>query len=168
MPLQGKEPPATKLTALIVDGNPQLQRVMIRHLIQMGYRVLSARHYHAAILHLASDEMNIACVDVHLPCKSGYQVCEYIRGVLGVLDLPILMTSDRATPTDMAHAEDVGANAFLCKPFSMRALSDCFRSLLHAFGETKPLTHELQLLMSIPRSIKRAAERSGEVCLSAA
>jgi DNA-binding NtrC family response regulator len=51
------------------------------------------------------------------PSKSGYELCEHIRGSLALVELPILMTSEYASPEDLAYAEGAGANAFLDKPF---------------------------------------------------
>jgi DNA-binding response OmpR family regulator len=162
MSSRNEELDVTKRTALIVEDNPQLQKSMSRQLRRMDFRVLSASNYRVAAFHLATREPNFACVDVQLPCRSGYQLCEYIRGALGFLMLPILMTSDCGTPTDMAYAEDAGANAFLCKPFSMRELADCIRSLLNKFGCGATPTHQLQLLPGTPGSVRHAADRSGE------
>jgi DNA-binding response OmpR family regulator len=152
----------TKRTALVVEDDPHLQKAMSKQLERMNFQVLSAQHYEAAALHLAKLEPKIACVDVQLPCKSGYQLCEYIRRALGFLKLPILMTSDHGSPTDMAYAEDAGANAFLCKPFSMRELGECVESLLNAVGRLAAPTHELQLLVGTPGWLRYAADRSGQ------
>jgi DNA-binding response OmpR family regulator len=69
-------------------------------------------------------------VDVGLPTRSGYELCEYIRGTLGLTQVPILVTSDSGYPEDMAHAEQAGANAFLTKPFSMHQLSHNVAAML--------------------------------------
>jgi two-component system chemotaxis response regulator CheY len=89
-----------------------------------------ANHYDAAVCHLAVGEPHVICIDVGLPNKSGYELCEHIRGSLRFVGLPILMTSDHGDPGDMAYAENAGANAFLHKPFSMLQLAHCIESLL--------------------------------------
>lgn len=152
----------SRRTALVVEDNPHLQWAMRKELERMEFQVLSAQHYEAAALHLAHLEPKIACVDVQLPCKSGYQLCEHIRRALGFLKLPILMTSDHGSPTDMAYAEDAGANAFLCKPFSMREFGECVESLLSAVGRITAPTRELQLLAESPGWFQDAAARSGQ------
>jgi DNA-binding response OmpR family regulator len=59
--------------------------------------------------------------------------------------IPIVATSERGTSHDMAHAEDARANAFLLKPFSMRELANCVRSLLDRTPSGSPLRHTLAL-----------------------
>jgi DNA-binding response OmpR family regulator len=121
---------AKRSTALIVEDDPKLQNAMSAQLRQMGLEVLVANHYDAALRHLAVGEPHVICIDVGLPNKSGYELCEHIRSSLRFLGLPILMTSDHGDPGEMAYAEDAGANAFLQKPFSMRQLAHCIESLL--------------------------------------
>ena len=137
----------TRRTALIVDGDPQLRKCMTMHLESMDFHVLSTHHYDGAIHHLTTRDLHFACVDVQLPSKSGYELCEHIRGSLGLLGLPILMTSEYGNPEDMAYAEAAGGNAFLRKPFSMRELARCVDSLLD-MASSRPSTHELQPLVS--------------------
>ncbi len=110
----------------------------------MGLDVLEAGHYDAAACHLAVADFDLVCIDIGLPNKSGYELCEHIRGSMRLAELPILMTSEHGNPGDMAHAENAGGNAFLHKPFSMRQLAQCIESLL-AVSPRIPLTFELQV-----------------------
>jgi DNA-binding response OmpR family regulator len=129
---------AKRSTALIVEDDPKLQNAMSAQLRHMGLDVLLANHYDAAVCHLAVGEPHVICIDVGLPNKSGYELCEHIRGSLGFMGLPILMTSDHGDPGDMAYAENAGANAFLHKPFSMRQLAHCVESLLEVSRTALP------------------------------
>jgi two-component system chemotaxis response regulator CheY len=133
-------------SALVVEDDPRLQRLMSAQLRSMGLRVLSASNYQAAVIHLMAEAFAIACIDVGLPNKSGYDLCEHVRSSLGLVKMPIVVTSDHGSPTDMAYAEDAGGNAFLRKPFSMQQLARCIESMLDANRRSGPLEHELQLL----------------------
>jgi DNA-binding response OmpR family regulator len=141
---------ATRITALarrvalIVEDDPRVQRSMSKQLWRAGFQVLSALHYDAAVLHLANRKPHVVCVDVGLPAKSGYELCEYIRGPLGLTLVPIIVTSEYGHSEDMAFAEAVGANAFLRKPFSSQQLTDCVESLLNRTPGSAPPAHELE------------------------
>jgi two-component system OmpR family response regulator len=135
-----------KRTALVVEDDPRLQKAMSMQFGRMDFDVLLASHYDDALRHLATGEPQLACVDVGLPNKSGYELCEHIRGSLGLAELPILMTSDYGTAGDMAFAEDAGGNAFLRKPFTMQELTDCVESMLNATRRSPALVHELKPL----------------------
>ncbi len=135
---------------------------MRKQLAQMGFRVFSASHYDGALRHLATHEADIACIDVGLPSKSGYELCEHMRRALGLAGLPIIMTSEFGSPGDMAQAEDAGGNAFLHKPFSMRQLARCVESLVDSTGGSVPPRHELELRASSPRPLGYVRHRRGE------
>ena len=130
-------------TALIVEDDPRLQKSMGKHLARAGFDVLSAPHYDAAVCHLAARRPHLVCVHVGLPEKSGYELCEYIRGPLGLTLVPIILTGERAHSQEMAFAEAAGANAFLCKPFSTFQLAACVASLLDRTPWSTPPVHEL-------------------------
>jgi DNA-binding response OmpR family regulator len=135
-------------TALVVEDDPRLQRRMSKQLGRLGLHVLSALHYDAAICHLAKRKPHVICLDVGLPAKSGYELCEYIRGPLKLTRVPIIMTSEYGRSEDMAFAEVVGGNAFLRKPFSNRQLTDCVKALLYRTAGSSPPAHELERLIS--------------------
>jgi DNA-binding response OmpR family regulator len=155
MSLRKRRTDAARRTALIVEDDPRLQRAMTHHFERMDFHVLSASHYDAAVRHLTSGEPHIVCVDVRLPNKSGYELCEHIRDSLGFVGLPIIMTSEYGSPGDMAFAEDAGGNAFLRKPFSMRQLTRCVESLLNAPRRRWPPIRQLQALGPKPISAGR-------------
>jgi CheY-like chemotaxis protein len=133
----------TRRTVLIVEDDPGLQKVMIEHVARMDVHVLTASHYAAALAHLESGAPDLACVDIGLPTESGYELCEYIRGPLGLSRLPIMVTSEFGSPQELAYAEEAGANAFLVKPFSMPHLGASISALLD--GLWPSTAHILQL-----------------------
>lgn len=124
--------------ALIVDDDPVLQSVMSRHLERMSFEVARALHYGAAVVHLTARRPHLVCVNLELPTQSGYELCEYIRGPLGLTGVPILVTSDCRFARDLASAEEAGANAFLKKPFTMRELTTCIDALLGKTHRSDP------------------------------
>lgn len=128
---------------LVVDDDPVLQRAMVALLAAMDFEVLGASHYEAAIEHLATRRPQLVCVDVGLPTRSGYELCEHIRGPLGLTTVPILMTYDSGFPEDMASAEEAGANAFLKKPFSMQQLTSYVEALIDRQHKSEAHMHHL-------------------------
>ena len=131
--------------ALVVDDDPALLRAMIHQLERMGFEATGALHYEAAVLQLASQRPNLVCVDLELPTLSGYDLCEHIRGPLGLTGVPILVMSDSCFARDMANAEEAGANAFLKKPFSMHQLTNYVEALLRKPHRSEPYLRRLQL-----------------------
>ena len=116
--------------ALIVEDDPVFQRTMTRHLEAMRFAVLASFDYRMAVRHLETQTPDIVFVDLGLPSESGYELCEHVRREPSVALVPIVLTSERTFPEDMARAEEAGANVFLRKPFSMARLTACVEMLL--------------------------------------
>lgn len=119
-----------KRFVLIVDDDPDLQRAMAAELQRMDFEAAGALHYDDALDRLAERSPHFICVNLELPTRSGYELCEHLRAALALTHLPILATSNSGFPSDLANAETAGANAFLKKPFSMAEFRSCVEGLL--------------------------------------
>ena len=131
--------------ALIVEDDPTLQRAMTRHLEHMSFEVTGTHHYAAAVGHLAVRRPHLVCIGLELPTQSGYELCEYIRGPLGLTSVPILVTSHSCFAGEMASAEEAGASAFLKKPFTMGQLTKYVDALLGQLHPSVPYLRRPQL-----------------------
>jgi DNA-binding response OmpR family regulator len=116
--------------ALVVEDDPLLQGAIAAYLRGLSFRVVTALHYRAAVRALEREQPDVICVDLGLPAESGYELCEHIRRLAPLMTVPIVLTSERSFPEDMARAEEAGANAFLKKPFSMAQLGQCIDDVL--------------------------------------
>lgn len=130
---------------LVVEDDPVLQRAMAKALEEARFRVITASDYETAVACLKELRPTLACVDLSLPRQPGYELCEYIRRQPELIYIPILVTSDRAFPEDMAHAEEAGANAFLKKPFAMKKLLKYVGALLDGPNSSRPSVRRLRL-----------------------
>jgi DNA-binding response OmpR family regulator len=128
--VKASERTVTRRIALVVDDDPFMQREMAKHLEVAKFTVRMASDFDAAVLHLATCTPDVACIDVGLPGELGYELCEHIRSRAHLVWLPILATSERTRPEDIAHAEEAGASAFLKKPFPMDRLLKYVSALL--------------------------------------
>ena len=130
--------------ALVVEDDPALLETMRRQLAGERFHVLTAYDYETAVHQLEKTRPDVVCIDICLPNESGYELCERIRQEPALCFVPIVVTSDRGFPEDMARAEDAGANAFLKKPFSMRLLTECVDMLMAGGGESRPPMRRLR------------------------
>jgi DNA-binding response OmpR family regulator len=129
---------------LVVEDDPALLAAMRRHLVTVGFEVLTATDYQAAISQLKTTLLHGVCIDLCLPNESGYELCEHIREEPALCFVPIMVTSERAFPEDMARAEEAGANAFLKKPFSMPVLAECVDMLIAGGADSRPPIRRLR------------------------
>ena len=119
-------------TALIVEDDPKLAKAMAQAAKGMGFEVVTASDFRTAVKELETHRPIWVSIDLELPDESGYELCEHIRGPLGMLAIPILVTSTRASLEHKANAEEAGANAFLAKPFTMGRFRDNIDALFDA------------------------------------
>jgi CheY-like chemotaxis protein len=145
LPFRARVALGMRRLALIVEDDPTLQRAMRAELDAAKFDVLLAYDLDTAVRHLAKSEPQLVCVDLGLPSASGYEVCEYIRRQSHLLNVPILVTSERGFPEDMAHAEEAGADAFLKKPFTMKRLMKYITALLDGPSTSRPSIRRLRI-----------------------
>jgi DNA-binding response OmpR family regulator len=131
--------------ALVVEDDPVLQDAVRRHLEGMGLRVIVSFDYRGAVRNLTAVAPDVISVDLGLPAESGYELCEHVRSQPALAGVPILVSSERTFPEDMARAEEAGANAFLRKPFSMKQFEEAIKMLLaDAPAASRPWVRRLQ------------------------
>ena len=131
-------------TILFVNDHPGEAETIHRQLKDEGFAVQSATDYQSAVKLLSAGVPSLVCLDLTLPRESGYELCEYIRSQRRLEWLPILVMSERGSPEEMAHAEELGANAYLKKPFSRDRLLKYVGALLDGPQASRPSVRRLR------------------------
>ena len=115
--------------ALVVEDHPDARALVRTYLLSMGVEVVDVAEGRSAIRQLELSPPDLVCLDLMLPELSGFEVCEFMRAHPALREVPILIMSARAKPMDRAFAEEVGATAYLVKPFTTidfsRAVTAC-------------------------------------------
>src|SRR6516225_1390138 len=115
--------------ALVVEDHPDARALVRTYLLSMGLEVVDVAEGRSAIRQLELSPPDLVCLDLMLPELSGFEVCEFMRAHPALREVPILIMSARAKPMDRAFAEEVGATAYLVKPFKKidfsRAVTAC-------------------------------------------
>jgi CheY-like chemotaxis protein len=138
-------PLAHRRTVLLVEDYPPDRETFRRYLEEGGYNVVTAADYQAAVTALqTTKKIHVVCADLTLPRESGYELCEHMRREPRVSSIPILVMSDRVSPEDMAYAEQVGANAFLKKPFTRERMLKYVTALLDGANASRPSVRRLK------------------------
>jgi DNA-binding response OmpR family regulator len=120
-PTVGK-PGQTSLAApiLVVEDDQTTCDVVRAYLESSGYRVVICRSGGEALDFVRQTEPRCLILDVMLPGKDGFQICEEIRRSGSIV--PILFLSARADEPDRVDGLRAGADDYLVKPFSPREL----------------------------------------------
>jgi DNA-binding response OmpR family regulator len=95
-----------------------------------GHLVSVARDGDAALAAIRELRPDLVLLDVMMPGKTGFEVCQAVRGDESLAGVKILMLSAKGRETDLAKGQALGADAYMTKPFSTRALADKVKELL--------------------------------------
>ena len=120
----------TTHTVLIADDEPNIL-VTLEFLMQReGHRVLLARDGDEALAQLRAHRPQLVLLDVMMPGKTGFEVCQALRADEALAHTKVLMLTAKGRDTDVAQGLGVGADAYMTKPFSTRELAARVRELL--------------------------------------
>ena len=115
---------------LIADDEPNIL-ISLEYLMKReGYTVSVARDGEEAIAAVLHERPALVLLDVMMPKKSGFEVCQELRANDAVKDTLILMLTAKGRETDVAKGLGLGANAYMTKPFSTRELVQKVRQML--------------------------------------
>jgi len=107
---------------LIVDDEPNIV-VSLQFLMQReGYQVEVAADGEAALVAMAERTPALVVLDVMLPGLNGFEVCRLVRADPRWRGVKIVMLSARGREAEVAKGLALGADAYVTKPFSTRAL----------------------------------------------
>jgi DNA-binding response OmpR family regulator len=117
---------------LIADDEPNIV-VSLEYLMKRaGYEVLVARDGQEAIDTIRRERPRLVLLDVMMPKKSGFEVCQELRADETLRDTLVLMLSAKGRDTDVDKGLGVGADAYMTKPFSTKDLAAKVAQMLGA------------------------------------
>jgi two-component system, OmpR family, alkaline phosphatase synthesis response regulator PhoP len=115
---------------LIADDEPNILISLEFLMKREGYTVHLAHDGQEALDVLRRERPRLVLLDVMMPRKTGFEVCQEVRNDEAVRDTLILMLTAKGRETDIVKGLALGANAYMTKPFSTRELVDKVRSML--------------------------------------
>jgi DNA-binding response OmpR family regulator len=119
---------------LVVDDEDSIT-LSLRHLMKReGYAVSVARDGEEALAAVAGDPPDLILLDVMIPKRDGYDVCQTIRANPAWSAVKIVMVSAKGRDIEVEKGLALGADAYVTKPFSTRELAEMVRGLIGAGG----------------------------------
>jgi len=105
---------------LIVDDEPNILLSLKFLLQQAGFEVYTATDGQAALEALQAQPVDLVLLDVMLPNKSGYEVCQAVRANPAWNAVKVIMLTARGREIDREKGEALGADDYITKPFATR------------------------------------------------
>jgi DNA-binding response OmpR family regulator len=104
---------------LVVDDEVKILEVVKAFLENKGYIIFIAENGRQAFEILESENVSLVLLDLMLPEMSGEEICKAIRKKSRI---PIIMLTAKADESDMLEGLGIGADDYITKPFSLKAL----------------------------------------------
>jgi DNA-binding response OmpR family regulator len=115
------------MAILVVEDEEDLSDLLSFILRRAGHEVILAFDGDSALRLWRERQPELVLLDINLPRRSGWEVCEAIRRESST---PIMILSGADTEEDMVRGLDLGAEDYITKPFSPRLLQARIRTLL--------------------------------------
>ena len=108
---------------LVADDEPHIRRILVTFLEAAGFGVDTVADGAAALERLRDSEpYDLMVLDILMPEASGFEVLAEVRSLERAEPLPVLILTAKGQDADREKAFDLGADAFLTKPFSPKKL----------------------------------------------
>jgi len=117
---------------LIADDEPNIVASLEFLMEQAGYEVKLAANGQEALDLVASFRPDLVLLDVMMPVKNGYEVCQILKSDPALRAVKVVMLSAKGRDVEVAKGLELGADAYVTKPFSTRDLVAQIRDLLGA------------------------------------
>ena len=115
---------------LVVDDETQMVDMVKMRLEANDYLVLTAYDGQEALEKARREKPDLIILDLMLPKMDGYKVCGLLKGDAKFVKIPIIMFSAKAQKEDIKLGEELGADAYISKPFESQVLLGKIKELL--------------------------------------
>lgn len=136
----------TPMRVQIIEDEPKLAQLLMDYLGAAGYQTDWVNHGREALARFQAFQPDLVLLDLMLPGRDGLDVCKDIRRVSQV---PIIMVTARVEEIDRLLGLEIGADDYICKPFSPREVMARVKAILRRIPSTPrhttPDTGELKI-----------------------
>ena len=115
---------------LIVDDEPDLIMMLRLRLEAAGYEILEAADGQDALEKARREKPDLIILDLMLPKLDGYKVCRMLKFDEKYKHIPIIIFTARVQDSQKKLGEEVGADAYIAKPFEPPVLLGKIKELL--------------------------------------
>jgi len=115
---------------LVVDDEPNIVLSLEFLMKQAGFRVRTASDGETALRDIQTDPPDLVLLDVNMPRKSGYEVCEAVRADPKLKQVRIIMLTAKGRDIEREKGLALGADDYVTKPFATQEVVDKVQALL--------------------------------------
>ena len=124
---------------LVVEDEPKIARIVEDYLKNAGYQVTIVSHGNDVLPQIQKIMPDLIILDIMLPGKDGMEICKEIRKTSNI---PIIMLTAKVEEIDRLIGLEIGADDYICKPFSPREVVARVKAVLRR-ARPEPLQEQL-------------------------
>jgi len=144
----------SSMTVLVADDQEPNRELLSALLTAEGYQVICAEDGDKALSLIRNREIDLALLDVVMPRRTGFTVCQIAKSTPETRLIPIVLVTGLDKPDDRVHGAMCGADDFLSKPVNKHELLARVHSLLQLKQFTDELDNAETVLFSLALTIE--------------
>lgn len=117
---------------LVVDDEAMIREMVKARLEANNYEVITAADGQEALDKARKENPDLIILDLMLPKIDGFRVCGLLKVDARYRNIPVIMFTARAQDSDMQLGKEVGADAYVTKPFDSKILLGKIEELLRS------------------------------------
>jgi len=153
-----------KMRILIVEDEPAIRAGLMDVFVFHGYEVDAAADGHSGLDKALSGTFDLILLDVMLPGRDGFDICNRVRAV--DRDQPIIMLTAKSSDEDIIQGLSLGADDYVAKPFSVAQLVLRVQAVLRRARIAAALDNTIRLGDEVEVDIANLAGRRGAQVVS--
>ncbi|MFK7965892.1 MAG: response regulator [Burkholderiaceae bacterium] len=119
---------------LIAEDEPKIASLLVDYLHQGGYETIWCDQGPDALQATKTEQIDLILLDLMLPGMDGLTICREVRRVS---EIPIIMITAKVEEVDRLLGLELGADDYLCKPFSPREVVARVKAVLRRVASTR-------------------------------
>jgi len=116
------------MKVLVCEDNKLTQKVLEATLRKMDYEIALAKDGDEAINLIREDDVDLIITDINMPYNNGLEIVEFVRKRFEY-KVPVIIVTNINLDETRKHALELGADAYLTKPFDPGELKNVIESL---------------------------------------
>jgi two-component system phosphate regulon response regulator PhoB len=123
---------------LVVDDEADVTELVAYHLKAKGFQVEIVNDPNSSIGTARSFLPDLVILDVMMPDLNGIQICRMLRADPKLKKVPVIFLTAKTEENDRVQGLEIGADDYICKPFSTKELTLRVQTILRRLTEAAP------------------------------
>lgn len=105
-----------------LEDEIEIQKMLKEYFEKNGFKMVSFTNAESFLIQLKKEKPDLIFLDLMLPDTDGIEICKFLKSKEEYSKIPIIIISAKTQEIDRVAGLEVGADDYVCKPFSLREL----------------------------------------------